>query len=185
MSKNTIYPQRVITIDLDNLFDIPILVTDNSASILHATSVSKSTRHYITRHQIITILKELVDKYEVDTILFEQNKLFIDKIDKYPDPYVMKNILLGFGVKTSIEDNFYDKLTILELPEYEWKNCVLNRKVKYAIDLYKSHIKYRTNIPIKYLTAIDENNYYKAVCLSESVLFDKLMDKKYQINKGE
>ena len=32
---------------------------------------------------------------------------------------------------------------------------------------------------------IDINNYYRTICLSESVFYDSLMNKKYQVNKGE
>ena len=94
-------------------------------------------------------------------------------------------MLLGFGIQTSIEDNFYESLTILSVPDYEWAGKVLNKKARYSIDLYKAHILNRTNIPIKFLVTIENNNYYKAICLSECVLFDSLMDRKYQINKGE
>ena len=43
----------------------------------------------------------------------------------------------------------------------------------------------REDISKEYLDIIEQNNYYKAVCLSESVLWDTLMHKKYLINKGD
>ena len=73
---------------------------------------------------------------------------------------------------------------ILGLPEMEWRKQVLNSSVKYSIDLYKSHIL-QHSISSELLTTIEQNNYYKALCLSESIWFDRLMDKKYQINKGD
>lgn len=183
--KNRLIPNILLTIDLDNIYNIPFIITDQSAKIIHMISIPKSSNYYKIRQSVISTINMLLSKYNIDTIIFEQNKLFIDKIDKYPDPYVLKNIMLGFGVQVSIEDNFYNSLTLLALPDYEWRHKVLNRKTTYAIDLYKSHILHRTDIPMSFLVNIENNNYYKAICLSESVLFDDLMDKKYQINKGE
>ena len=183
--KKKLNPSVIITIDTSSILNIPIIVSTSTAEILYMTSVPKSTEYYYIRKNIISTIKTLKEQYNVDTILLEQNKLFIDKIDKYPDPYILKNVLLGFGIQTSIEDNFYESLTILSVPDYEWAGKVLNKKARYSIDLYKAHILNRTNIPIKFLVTIENNNYYKAICLSECVLFDSLMDRKYQINKGE
>lgn len=184
-SKNKLSPQRLLTIDTENIYNIPFIITIPTGEIIHMTNIPKSGNYYRTRQVVISVIDTLIKDYNIDTILFEQNKLFIDKIDKYPDPYVLKNIMLGFGIQVSIEDKYYESLTVLSLPEYEWKNSVLNRKTKYAIDLYKAHILHRTDIPLNFLVNIENNNYYKAICLSESILFDNLMDRKYQVNKGE
>ena len=183
--KNKLSPQRLLTIDTGNIYNIPFIITGPTGEIIHMTDIPKSGNYYNIRRSAIQTIDNLIKNYNVDTILFEQNKLFIDKIDKYPDPYILKNIMLGFGIQISIEDKYYESLTILSLPEYEWKNNILGRKATYAIDLYKAHILHRTNIPVKFLVNIENNNYYKAICLSESILFDSLMDKKYQVNKGE
>ena len=183
--KNKLKPQKILTIDTDNTYNISIIVTNSIGELLYMNKVLKTGEYYHIRQSVLNVIDNLIQKYEIDTILFEQNKLFIDKIDRYPDPIILKNILLGFGIQITIEDRYYKSLTILAIPEYEWKSKVLGRKVMYAIDLYKAHILHRTNIPIKYLINIENNNYYKAICLSESILFDALMDKKYQINKGD
>lgn len=129
------------------------------------------------------MIDSILNDYDVDTILLEQNKLFIDKIDRYPDPYIMRDILLGFSIQTSIEDKYYDKVKyILQIPEYDWKTKVLNNKTTYSIDLYKAHIELRY-FDTETLQQINSNNYYKAICLSESVFHTPLMNKKYQINK--
>lgn len=183
--KKKLEPQRVLTIDVSNIYNIPIIITNSTGEILYMTNIPKLGVYYSMRQSIIEVIDNLIQKYKIDTILFEQNKLFIDKIDKYPDPYILRNIIFGFGVQITIEDKYYKSLTLLAIPEYEWKNKVIGRKSVYAIDLYKAHILHRTDIPIKYLVNIENNNYYKAICLSESVLFDSLMDRKYQINKGD
>lgn len=183
--KNKLSPSILLTIDMSNIYNIPFIITGPTGGIIYMTNIPRTGNYYRIRQATINTIDRLIHHYNIDTILFEQNKLFIDKIDKYPDPYVLKNIMLGFGIQISIEDKYYESLTIISLPEYEWKNSILSKKVTYAIDLYKSHILHRTDIPIKYLVDIENNNYYKAICLSESILFDNLMNRKYQINKGD
>ena len=185
--KNKINAKIMLTIDTSNTYNIPIIITNHICEILYMTNISKPPyiTSYILRHNVLNQIDDLIQTYNVDTILFEKNKLFLDKIDKYPDTYVLRDVILGFGVQVAIEDKYYEKLTLISLPEYDWKNSILGNRARYAIDLYKSHILNRTDIPIKYLVNIENNNYYKAICLSESILFDNLMDKKYQINKGD
>lgn len=186
MSKNTLDIGNTLTVCTSNPYSISLIVTDNLSNILHMTNTTKhASTNYHTRRLLIENMKTLINEYTINTIIMEENKLFIDSMDKFPDPYVLRNVLLGFQINTSIEDNFYSTVTyLLELPEFEWKTKILNKKVKYAIDLYKTHIKLR-QFSEEQLQQIETNNYYKAICLSESVLFDTLMNKKYLVNKGE
>ena len=105
----------------------------------------------------------------------EKNQLFIDKIDRYPDPLVYRNITLGFGIKKYI----------IELPQNDWRSTILNRTTKYSIDLYKSHILNTLDESEDRMKIIETYNFYKVLCLSESVKFDNLMNRKYQTNKGD
>ena len=183
---NKLHPNILLTIDLHNYLNIPFIITDNTGTILHMDNISKIGSNYSIRKNVINEIQILLNQFNIDTIILEQSKLFLDKIDRYPDPYVLRDVLLQFGVQVSIEDAFWKTLTILSFAEYEWKQEVLGKfKAKYAIDLYKSHVLHRGNIPKKQLINIDNYNYYEAICLSECVLSDKLMNKKYQINKGD
>lgn len=183
--RNKLSPHRILTVDASNSCNIVFIVTDESSVILHMTNIPKEGQFYSIRHNLVSTIDNLIQDFNLDAIILENNKLFIDKIDKYPDPFILRNVLLGFGISITIEDRYYDKLAIIYLAEYDWKNSILGRKTPYVMDLYKAHILNRTDIPIKYLVDIENNNYYKAICLSESVLFDNLMNKKYQINKGD
>lgn len=185
MSKNSIKPSVILTIDMNNILNIPIIVRTATGNILSMSNITKLQKHHLVRQRLIEQINNCKEQYNIDTILLDQNKLFIDKIDRYPDPYVLRNVLLGYGIQISIEDNFYDSIKyILALPDYEWKSKILNTNAKYSIDLYKSHIL-EQSIYSDYIDIIDSNNYYRALCLSESTLFDVLMIRKYQINKGD
>lgn len=147
------------------------------------THVDKINKQYIVRRQVILKIQELLQKYTIDTIIMDENKLFIDKIDRHPDPYVLTNVTLGFGIKISIDDIFHDTIPyILELPEQEWRTKVLNKSTKYAIDLYSQHILQSQKFDTNTLKIIQDNNYFRALCLSESIFYNSLMLKKYQIN---
>lgn len=185
MSDSRVKIEVAVTILTHGILNIPFIVTTSVGSILYMTHISKIGSDYKIRQDIINKINELQREFSIDTIIMEQNKLFLDKIDKYPDPYVLRNVTLGYGIQTSIEDNFFTSLNLISLPEYEWKNTVLNKRARYAIDLYKAHVLHRTSIPKQQLLDIDKYNYYEAVCLSESILFDSLMSKKHQINRGE
>lgn len=184
MAKNIITPEIILVIDTENVFNIPLIVIDKSLNILEMSYATKlDGKSYITRHRTLQEMDKLITKYSVDTLLFEQNKLFIDKIDKYPDPYILRNIMLDFGLKVSIEDKYYDTIKyIMELPQKDWRETVLNKSVKYSIDLYKRHILNK-QFDEETLKIINENNYYKSLCLGESILFNNLMNKKYQVNR--
>ena len=183
--KSKLEPNIIITYSTNNIDNIPIVITDSKCNILHMEDVSKQGPDYLVRIRFIKRLMKLQEQFNVDTIVMEKNKLFIDKIDKYPDPLVLKDVLLGYGLQISVENTFYDTMLLIAYPEYEWKKFVLNNRVKYAIDLYKSHILYRSNITKEQLEIINLGRYYESVCLSESILFGELLDNKYQINKGE
>ena len=185
-SKNTLEPKIILTIDIHSHINIPFIVTTATNKILTMTHCDKLKSNYKTRQNCIAKIEQLRQQYNIDTIILEQNKLFIDKIDRHPDPIVLRNILWGFGVKITIDDTYHKLVeNIIELPNWEWSNKVLNSTVKYSIDLYKAHVMSREDISKEYLDIIEQNNYYKAVCLSESVLWDTLMNKKYLINKGD
>lgn len=185
MSRNKIEPNVIATVLTSDYRNIPIIITNFTGNIIHTTHTEKlGYDDYHIRKNLKNLLSSLITMYNVDTILMEQNQLFIDKIDRYPDPYVLRNIKLGFGIKITIEDTFWESVKyIMEIPRWEWKKEVLNRKVDYAIDLYKSHILLRQDIGAERLKEIDDNNYYEALCLSESMLYSKFLYKNYQVNK--
>lgn len=181
--RNKIKPSIILTLDIQNYYGIPMVVTTSTNDILAITKIMKGGTHYRIRQQVMEFVDLFLQKYNIDTILMEQNKLFIDKIDRHPDPFVLSNITLGYGIKISLQDKYYNKIHyILELPQKEWTDKVLNRTTKYSIDLYKSHIALR-DLTQDYMNIIEQNHCYKALCLSESVSFDVLMNKKYWINK--
>ena len=181
--RNKIKPSIILTLDIQNYYGIPMVVTTSTNDILAITKIMKSGTHYRIRQQVMEFVDLFLQKYNIDTILMEQNKLFIDKIDRHPDPFVLANITLGYGIKISLQDKYYNRIHyILELPQKEWTDKVLNKTTKYSIDLYKSHIALR-DLTQDYMNIIEQNHCYKALCLSESVSFDELMNKKYWINK--
>lgn len=181
--RNKIKPSIILTLDIQNYYGIPMVVTTSTNDILAITKIMKSGTHYRIRQQVMEFVDLFLQKYNIDTILMEQNKLFIDKIDRHPDPFVLSNITLGYGIKISLQDKYYNRIHyILELPQKEWTDKVLNKTTKYSIDLYKSHITLR-DLTQDYMNIIEQNHCYKALCLSESVSFDELMNKKYWINK--
>lgn len=181
--RNKIKPSMILTLDIQNYYGIPMVVTTSTNDILVITEIMKSGTHYRIRQQVMEFVDLFLQKYNIDTILMEQNKLFIDKIDRHPDPFVLSNITLGYGIKISLQDKYYNRIHyILELPQKEWTDKVLNKTTKYSIDLYKSHIALR-DLTQDYINIIEQNHCYKALCLSESVSFDELMNKKYWINK--
>ena len=96
---------------------------------------------YKIRKNLVNLINKLLEEYEVDTLIFERNQLFIDEMTKYPDPLIYNNILLGYGLEITIENNYYEKINhILTFPIKEWRIEILNKFTKYAIDLYKDHV---------------------------------------------
>ena len=184
MNKNKIEPNIILTLTTNNLTNIPIIVTTKTGEILTATHIVRvGFNYYIIRKKLKSVINNLIEDYGVDTILIEQNQLFIDKIDKYPDPYVLRNVQLSYSIKVMIEDTYWEQISyILEIPHYDWQKEVLNHKVDYAIDLYKNHIKLRPDLSEEFLIKCDTNNYYETLCFSESLLHNKFLNKKYQIN---
>lgn len=183
--RKKIEPNIVLTIDIHGYSNVAMVVRQKE-KILSFTHVEKlSSNYYNIRKMIIERMMLLYKEYNFDTIIFEQNQLFIDKIDRHPDPLVYRNIVLGFGIGIAIEDNFYKSVPyILEIPELEWRKYILNSTTKYSIDLYKSHILSQEQLTEQELNIIEQNNYYKVLCISESIWFDKLIDRRYQINEG-
>ena len=93
--------------------------------------------------------------------------------------------MLGYSLEVLLDFNFHTCIeNILALPYYDWTAKILGKSARYSIDLYKEHIL-NQSIYSDYLEEIDLYNYYKVLCLSESVLFDSLMQEKYRINKGD
>lgn len=183
MSKEKIEPNIILSIDVHSQRNIPMCVTNNNGEILSLTFIEKQGSYHTIRMKIIDMINILRQQFNIDTIIMEQNKLFIDKIDRHPDPIVYRNIVLGFSIEVTILDFYYKSVkNILSLPLKDWRNKVLNSTTKYSIDLYKSHIALR-DLTQDYMNIIEQNHCYKALCLSESVSFDELMNKKYWINK--
>lgn len=162
-----------------------VIVTDKFNNILALRNIVKSSKDYFIRKNVLQLIEDLVNEYDVDCIIYEKNKLFIDKIDKYPDPFVLHDIKLGYGIINSIIDKYYEtSIKLLEIPYNDWYDRIMNRYVKYAIDLYKNHVLLRSDI-INIKQDIETNNYYKLICFSEVVLHDELLHRKYLINKGD
>ena len=108
MKKDVITPTNIITLTTTNILYINLVVTTNTNEILHLEKLPKlHSQNYIIRRNLKGVIDRLISKYSVDTIVIEQNQLFINKIDKYPDPMVLQNILLSYGIKITIEDNFF------------------------------------------------------------------------------
>lgn len=181
--KTRINPQIVITIDIHSNIIIPIVVRDCFLNVLEMTHIGGIAKDYTVRKCLINKIDELIQKYNPDTILIESNKLFIDKIDRHPDPLVLRNICRGFGLQTSIDDKYHNDIAnIIALPNYEWHKAVLGNSMRYSFDLYKAHIK-EQHFSVDEFSTIDKYNYYQVLCLSESVQYEHLMNKKYLLNR--
>lgn len=184
MSKEKIEPNIILSIDVHSQRNIPMCVTNNNGEILSLTFIEKQGSYHTIRMKIIDMINILRQQFNIDTIIMEQNKLFIDKIDRHPDPIVYRNIVLGFSIEVTILDFYYKSVkNILSLPLKDWRNKVLNSTTKYSIDLYKAHIDIRQDISKEFKDIINKYNFYKVVCLSESVSYNTLMDNKYKLNK--
>lgn len=181
--KYEIIPNIIITIDIHSFQNIPFVIRNTEGDILYKNKIDIALKEdYYIRKQLVEELYKLLKEYSFDMIIFEQNKLFTDGFELSPDFRVLRNITRGFGIQTTIEDNFYDKVTyIMSLPDKDWQMQILNNKFKYSFDLYKSHIE-KQEFTDQQLREFQLDNYYKVLCLSESMWFDKLMNKKYQIN---
>ena len=184
MSKEKIEPNIILSIDIHSLRNIPMCVTNSDGNILSLTFVEKNASYHTIRMKVIDMINLLRQKHPIDTIIMEENKLFIDKIDRHPDPIVYRNIVLGFSIEIAVLDFYYKSIkNILSLPLKDWRNKVLNSTTKYSIDLYKSHICLRDDISQEFMDIINTYNFYKVICLSESIFFNSLMDIKYKLNK--
>lgn len=105
-----IYPHGVL--------EIQLVVVSCIGTVLYMEGLDKvATSEYLLRSKCVERLRCLIETYDVNTLIMEENKLFIESIDRYPDPYLLRNVQLGFGIRISIEDNFLKVLdNILELP---------------------------------------------------------------------
>ena len=81
MSKQQVEPSIILTIDTTSRYNIPLIITNIHNTILYMDNVNKiGCSDYNIRKQVINKIQELISQYNIDTILLEQNKLFIDKI---------------------------------------------------------------------------------------------------------
>jgi len=87
----------------------------------------------------------------------------------------VKGWMSEYGFNPDLVYNFEEFLKATQM-------AVLNITNKFSIDFYKSHILLR-QLTDKELQIIEQCNAYKALCLSESVNYTELMNKKYLINK--
>ena len=144
MARNKIEPNVIATITVNNIMNIPIVITNFTGNILHITHIEKvGYADYHIRRRLKSVLNNLISIYGVDTILIEQNQLFIDKIDRYPDPYVLRNIKLGFGIQITLEDTYWESIKyIMEIPRWEWKKEVEKLRGKISMLEYY-HKNYR------------------------------------------
>lgn len=183
MTKIKINPSIILSVDVSAINTIPIVVTTIDGQILKIQSVPKTTNNYLIRKSVITTIYSLLCTYNIDTIIMEQSKLFTDQIGIHPDPFILSNVILNFGINIAILDNYYDSVKyIMELPNYIWEKEVLNIHNKYSVDYYKSHIQLK-DLTQECINTIEQVNGYKALCLSESAKYTQLMNIKYCINR--
>ena len=182
MRKNKLEPNIALTIYIHGYNNIPFVVTDSAGVIKHITDISRIGTYYSIRRSVINKVTELVDLYKVDTLILTQNKLFVDKIDKYPDPYILNNVCLNYGLKISIEDNYYNYVKyIMEYSKYEWRKYVLGHN-KYGVDLFKNHVLNTIPLTEAEIEEVGSGRYFEVLCMSDVVKYNTLLNKKYQIN---
>lgn len=182
MSKTTIEPSVVLTICTSDIFDIKLVLRNIKGDILELRSISKLPKLHIVRKNVISVINELLQLYDIDTIILEETKLFLDKIDKYPDPYILNNVCLNYGLKISIEDNYYNYVKyIMEYSKYEWRKYVLGHN-KYGVDLFKNHVLNTIPLTEAEIEEVGSGRYFEVLCMSDVVKYNTLLNKKYQIN---
>lgn len=166
--------------------EIQYVVVSSLGEILDMSSSPNTSGHLPTiRRNAIEKMSELISKYNVTSIILEENKLFTDSITKYPDPYLLRNVLLGFGIQVSIEDKYLGNIpNIFILPSIEWRDTVLGKNTRSAIDRCKTHVMQQLRrYSEKDLLYIDKHQNYEALCLSESVIHKNLIHKKYLLKE--
>lgn len=182
--RNKIDPAVILTICTSNPFSISMTVTSRFGKILALEEISSKGKEVVVCRLLLNCAEKLVQDYGVDLIIMEECKLLVDRIDRFPDNRILRDITLAYGVAMFIEYTFWEQCKILLFPDYLWRKEVLgSRSAKYSIDLYKSHILHRGDIPKKTLIDIEKGNYYECLCLSECATSGTLCNKKYQINK--
>lgn len=191
MAKKLIIEPKVILTLYVEFNKINIVIKDISGFIIKLISVpiifggNKLDEHKMKQNLAVSI-NQAIEEQNVDTILLESCKLSIDKINMFPDPYILRNILLQYSVQVTIEDNFIDKVEyFFEVPQKEWLGTIFNRNSIYSIDLFKHHILQMLNNEDELLKIIDAQNYYRVLCFSESINYTNLANRKYLINKED
>lgn len=183
--KQKLEPKIILTIYTKVLGYVHFIVTTKDYEILLLDKIEYNPlwqNNIDLRKQIRIKTNQIIEQYSVDTILLEDTKLFTDGITKYPDPEIYKNIVYCFGIKITIEDNFIDKVdNILIIPYKDWTETVLNTKLKYLLDRCKNHILGYNQFTDEQGELIKQCNFYQALCFSESIKYDKLINKKYKV----
>ena len=182
-----IQPSIVLTIML-NINSVNVVVRDEFNFIVEMYYLplffnqTKIEEHRF-KQQLALKINQMINEYDVNMILIERSSLFTNNISMFPDVSILKNVLLQYSIQTTLEDLYIDRIIyFMEIPPDEWKKIILNRKSIFSIDVYKSHILEKAVYEENLLQEIDSKNFYKTLCFSESVLYDRLMNKKYQIN---
>ena len=184
LGKNKIEITNAIVIYTAGISEVQYAVVSAIGTILYMCGIDKlGLKDYSVRKRCVDSIKELRTKFNINTIIIEQNSLFTESIGKYPDPYLLRNVVLGFGIKISIEDAFLKDIeNILELPANEWRDSILGRRTRYSFDRCKAHILNKSEVyTLEQIAYIEEHKNYEVLCLADSVNFNNLIHKKYKL----
>lgn len=161
--------------------NVNFIIRDNIGKVLYFKSVEYATNNYYSRKRIIDLIKDLLERFEFNTIVYEDVRINLFTISKYVDPNVFNDINKAYSLKISIEDRFYEIVEyMIAIPHKAWTIEVLNSYDGILLDKCKRHILY-TNEFKDYIQDIEDQNLYTALCFSESIKFDNLINKKYAI----
>ena len=184
--KQKIQPKIILILYTKNIGIIHFIVKDIENNILHLDTIEyipyKLINTISLRRQVVDKSLEIINEYNVDTIILEKTKLFTDGIAKYPDPEVYKNVLLNFGIQISIEDKFINIIKYLfEIPYKDWTETVLNSKQKYILDQCKNHISILNELTDEQEQIVNQYNFYQALCFSDVIKHNNIISKKYLV----
>lgn len=181
--KQKIEPKVILTIYTKTIGIVHFIVKDNDNNILFLDNILYNPLWQSSiqlRKQVVEKVLEIMQNYEIDTILIEETKLFTNGISIYPDPEVYKNILYCYGIQVSVEDRFIPLLPyILVIPYKEWTETILNTRQKYLLDKCKDHILVTTKLTDEQNELVKQYDFYQALCFSDCIKYDKLINKKY------